>query len=153
MGIDPLTHQPLLNTNTSQNSSSSQSSDQSNYTHESRLELLVPLNTNIVDPASSQNSSSPPTDHQNCGAGTNVVDGLCDQLIDTSLISFLFEDDDETTTTGGVLVDKEAPWGLEFSDGTAQNVNSVDDEWLLDCQDFGVHDFEFDLFNDLESRC
>lgn len=154
MGIDPITHEPLHKEETNSPIDSS--------SH------LVPANNNIKahndqsklfennnDIASSENSSSPTdqnssSDDQSIvltsiGDESNLV--MCDQL-DDSLISYLFEDDQ---TPG--LVD--ATW--DFSAANVQDFNNVSswDEscaWLLDCQDFGVHDFGFDCFNEVDTN-
>ncbi|WOG81647.1 hypothetical protein DCAR_0100798 [Daucus carota subsp. sativus] len=143
MGIDPVTHEPLQKEET--NSQVENLSQQ--FQSPAETEHQVPPVQHTNDMASSETSCTP-TDQNSSGDESNSLSAICDQ-IDDSLISYLFEDD----TPG--LVD--APW--EFSAVAKENFNKVDmvlpswDEscpWLLDCQDFGIQDFGFDCFNDIE---
>nr|AAF22256.1 myb-related transcription factor [Spuriopimpinella brachycarpa] len=136
MGIDPVTHEPLHKEETNSQKEILLQPFQS----PAETENHVPPIPHTNDMASSENSCTP-TDQNSSGDESNSLSAICDQ-IDDSLISYLFEDD----TPG--LVD--APW---------ENFNKVDmvlpswDEsfpWLLDCQDFGIQDFGFDCFNDIE---
>lgn len=137
MGIDPVTHEPLHKEETYSPIDSSTQLDQSPAQTKNNESQLSENN----DLASSENSSSP-TEFLS-GDESNLPSSICDQL-DDSLISYLFEDENP-----GLVY---APW--EFS-AAAQNFNNVSswDEscaWLLDCQDFGIHDFGFDCYNEVE---
>lgn len=142
MGIDPVTHEPLQKEETN---SQVEILSQPFQSPAEEIQVTPVQNTNGM--ASSENSCTP-TDQNSSGDESNSLSAICDQ-IDDSLISYLFEDD----TPG--LVD--APW--EFPAIAKENFNKVDtvlpswDEscpWLLDCQDFGIQDFGFDCFNDVE---
>ncbi|KAK3041060.1 hypothetical protein RJ639_026857 [Escallonia herrerae] len=134
MGIDPVTHEPLNKESTMATETSSSNSHQSpepqNHDH-------LPLTESKDGPASSEENSCSPA--ENCSGDES-------RLLDDPLISYLLEDEPP-------LVD--SSWELNFP-GAGQNfdvgVPSWDETcaWLLDCQDFGVHDFGFDCFNDVE---
>ncbi|CAK9171154.1 unnamed protein product [Ilex paraguariensis] len=132
MGIDPITHEPLPKENKATETSHADNSPESENHH-----VQLP-ETNGT--ASSEENSSSPT--ENCSSDeSHLLDSIYD---DFPLVSCLLEDDQ------ALLVD--APWefppsGQNFDgDGMA----SWTENWLLDCQDFGIHDFGFDCFNDME---
>ncbi|KAK1384836.1 MYB transcriptional factor [Heracleum sosnowskyi] len=144
MGIDPVTHEPLRK---EEETNSQKEILSQPFESPAETENLVTPTHHTNDMASSENSCTP-TDQNSSGDESNSLSAICDQ-IDDSLISYLFEDD----TPG--LVD--APW--EFPAVAKENFNNVEtvlpswDEscpWLLDCQDFGIQDFGFDCFNDVE---
>lgn len=149
MGIDPVTHEPLhKEENHSQLETLSQPAEVENPTipiQETNGIAITEEQTNVM--ASSEYSCSPPADQNSSGDDSNSLGAICDQ-IDDSLISYLFEDE----TTPGLVG---ASWDLPTA---TENFNKVEvppswDEtcaWLLDCQDFGIQDFGFDYFNDVE---
>ncbi|XP_054810115.1 MYB-like transcription factor ODO1 [Prosopis cineraria] len=135
MGIDPVTHEPLNKEATSQdNSSPAEHLSQSDRDHH---QLIVHN--------SKENSISSPTENI-CGDEHLSQDiNRSDDLLSNDLRP------DETS-----LVD--ALWESISSD--AQNTNydlalsSCEDSssWLLDSQDFGVHDFSFNCINEIEPQ-
>lgn len=135
MGIDPVTHEPLhKETENSQSHAADNFPDQSEKIHQ------LEANGNINE----ENSSSSPTDHQNSSSDES---NLCDRNLyenDHPLISCLFRDEPPDQI--------QVPW--EFPPTHLENFNSFwGDEncsWLLDCQDLGIHDFDFDCLNDME---
>lgn len=149
MGIDPVTHEPLhKEENHSQLETLSQPAEVENPTipiQETNGIAITEQQTSVM--ASSEYSCSPPADQNSSGDDSNSLGAICDQ-IDDSLISYLFEDE----TTPGLVG---ASWDLPTA---TENFNKVEvppswDEtcaWLLDCQDFGIQDFGFDYFNDVE---
>ncbi|KAI3687586.1 hypothetical protein L1987_81286 [Smallanthus sonchifolius] len=145
-GIDPVTHEPLQNENrdTQTSSSPEENSSQSEINnHSSAVET-----TNATGSFEENSSSSP---HENCstlsGEPEKLFESLCE---DEKLLSYLLGDDEPP------LVDLTS-WELP---NNAQNFNSDHIDvfsswndcatWLLDCQDFGVHDFGLDCFNEVE---
>lgn len=134
MGIDPVTHEPLREETSAPEISSSQEDD----------------SPKLENPSHAQ---SPGTDHPmissddiSCSPTNNnfSLDTICDN---DQLIGYLLGD--ETPA----LVD--VPWDQTPID--QQNDNNVGipswDEsyaWLLECQDFGIQDFGFDCFNNVE---
>lgn len=88
-----------------------------------------PLHTETSEENSKTESSDDqnhvPLDHNSC----NLM------FENDPLITCLFRDD---------------PPQFDFP-SPQENLNNFWDEWLLmDCQDFGIHDFGFDCFNDME---
>ncbi|CAK9177730.1 unnamed protein product [Ilex paraguariensis] len=139
MGIDPVTHEPLHKENKATEKSHGDHLPESENHH-----VQLPETSGSGTAISEENSCSPP---ENCsGDESHLLDSICD---DFPLMSFLLEDQ-------GPIVD--APW--EFpSAGQKQTfddagMTSWDEDcgWLLNCQDFGVHDFGFDSFNDRETN-
>ncbi|CAI9093800.1 OLC1v1029379C1 [Oldenlandia corymbosa var. corymbosa] len=112
-----------------------------------------------------QNSSSScsPTENSSTDESSLLLDGVLDNVTDYDpLISYLLDDDvsispvindaaswsnfvnpaDQAPPPAQQFQDDHNSWGVPFLD--------EDFSWLLDCQDFGVHDYGFDCFNDME---
>lgn len=126
MGIDPVTHEPLNNVEKDQKNSQSEQTEEK---HPQPEAADAPF-------TSSKESSYSPAD-QNSSSDDN---NLCEN---DPLISCLFRDDP---------LQMDFPWEFPSSEeGLATfSASSWDPgcQWLLDCQDFGVHDFGFECFND-----
>ncbi|PIN12709.1 Transcription factor, Myb superfamily [Handroanthus impetiginosus] len=126
MGIDPVTHEPLH-----KETKKSESDTADNFpVHQQELPQA---NNTEVTPNPDENSSSP-SDHNSSSDESNLYEN-------DPLISCLFRDDDPSDQI-------QVPW-----DFPSENFDTFWDEncsWLLDCQDFGIHDFGFDSFNDVE---
>ena len=144
MGIDPVTHEPLQK----ETKVAETSPDAESEKHQ-KLELPEINSGNTISASASsedQNSCSP-TENSSSDE-SRLLDNILENVSDhyDPLISYLLEDE-------APVVD--APW--EFP-AAAQNFDNpagmplLDDNcsWLLDCQDFGVHDFGFDCFSDME---
>ncbi|KAK7330668.1 hypothetical protein VNO77_24866 [Canavalia gladiata] len=144
MGIDPVTHEPLNKQASSKDSSSSSAehlAEQGNNLDQVK-ETDGALN-------SEENSSSSQAENSS-GEESLLLDSICS---DDSLINSLWLD--ETPLV-------EALWDTNTTPKT-QNANNNNNDmallpswedncaWLLDCQDFGIHDFGFNSFNDIES--
>ncbi|KAJ0496910.1 putative transcription factor MYB-HB-like family [Helianthus annuus] len=137
-GIDPVTHEPLQKEqrDTETSSSPEENSSQSEINNHS-----PPVESTSATRSFEENSSSSP--HENCstlsGEPEKLFESLCE---DEKLLSYLLGDNEPP------LVDITS-WELP---NNAQNFTSWDDcaTWLLDCQDFGVHDFGLDCFNEVE---
>ncbi|RDX77036.1 Protein ODORANT1, partial [Mucuna pruriens] len=140
MGIDPVTHEPLNKQAASQDSSSSPAEH-------------LPQAGNKVDQVketdgvlnSEENSSSSQAENSS-GDDSLLLDTICS---DDSLINSLWLD--ETPLM-------EALWDttpkIENTNNNMGLLPSWEDNcaWLLDCQDFGIHDFGFNCFNEIESN-
>ncbi|KAL1355031.1 hypothetical protein HN51_007056 [Arachis hypogaea] len=129
MGIDPVTHEPLAKQQlVSSSSSSSESAEQLPEPQQQLKESVVNNNDNngVPVPINSQqensSSSSPPTENS-CSASGDGDESL--------ILNSLWLDDTP-------LID--ALW------------DTTPTSWLLDCQDFGIHDFGFNCFNETQSN-
>ncbi|KAJ1416037.1 SANT/Myb domain [Sesbania bispinosa] len=138
MGIDPVTHEPLNKQASSQDSSSpSEHLPQAGNSHEVKENDGVFFN-------SEENSSSSPAENSS-GEESLLLDSICS---DDSLMNNLWLD--------------ETPLMDAFWDSTPKVENTNNDlslpswedtcAWLLDCQDFGVHDFGLNCFNEIKSN-
>ncbi|XP_057511092.1 MYB-like transcription factor ODO1 [Actinidia eriantha] len=121
MGIDPVTHEPL--------------NKEAEETEASNVELPE-LNGSLPSSEDTENCSGDESTH---------LLSICDK-IDPSLMNCLWGDD-----ISNPLVDPS--WELPCA-GINHNLDGFpswneDCAWLLDCQDFGVHDFGMDCFNDV----
>ncbi|KAM7494128.1 hypothetical protein LguiB_028737 [Lonicera macranthoides] len=133
MGIDPVTHESLREETSAHEISSSQEDNSPKLENPSHAQ-----SPRTDHPISSDDISCSPTNNN------LSLDAICDN---DQLISYLLGD--ETPA----LVD--VPWDQTPID--QQNVNDIGipswDEscaWLLECQDFGIQDFGFDCFNNVE---
>ncbi|CAJ1943526.1 unnamed protein product [Sphenostylis stenocarpa] len=140
MGIDPVTHEPLNKQAASQDSSSSPSEHfpQSGNNLDQVKETDGVLN-------SEENSSSSQAENSS-GDDSLALDTICSEdfllntlwLDETPLMEALWD----TTTK------------LENTNNNMGLLPSWEDNcaWLLDCQDFGIHDFGFNCLNEIESN-
>ncbi|KAJ4955116.1 hypothetical protein NE237_011899 [Protea cynaroides] len=149
MGIDPVTHEPINKpsiTTTTTNCSSQQTP--STVDHQSEPENIrppsPPQKTDESLATSEENSSSSPPGTC-CGAESGSSDNNRDD--DDPLMNFLWENDTP-------FLD---PWWDFPAPPAGNTINNVDmppwEEnfaWLLDCQDFGVEEFGYGCFNDVD---
>nr|QOV09170.1 MYB protein [Forsythia suspensa] len=135
MGIDPVTHEPL------EKETEKSLSDEPDNLPDSDKNLVQSqeITNNGITSSSDENSTSP-TDH-NCSSDESNF------LENDPLIICLFEDDPPPVN--------DVPW--EFPSDDQNNLDnffipSWDENcsWLLDCQDFGIHDFGLDCSNNDE---
>lgn len=141
MGIDPITHEPL-NKQASSNDTSSPAENLSQPDNKHEVKETV-VN-------SEENSSSPPTENSS-GEESLLLDSLCS---DDSLMNSLWLD--ETPLVEALWEMDITPIAKTETEHTKTEMNSVptwEDNcaWLLDCQDFGIHDFGFNYFNEIET--
>ncbi|XP_022772808.1 protein ODORANT1-like [Durio zibethinus] len=132
MGIDPVTHEPLNKEVKAEESSSP--ADQSADNH---------ITENDGIPNSSEANSSTPIENCSSTRDSNLLNSICN---DESLLTSLWMDEPP-------LVD--ASWNSTTPGGETCNGTSLPSwedncAWLLDCQDFGIHDFGFECLNDIE---
>ncbi|XWS49800.1 hypothetical protein CRYUN_Cryun12cG0033800 [Craigia yunnanensis] len=132
MGIDPVTHEPLNREAKAEESCSHADHSADNHITE---------NDGIAN--SSEDNSSTPTENCSSTDDSNLLESICN---DESLLTSLWMD--ETP-----LVD--ASWNSTIPARETCNDTSLPSwedncTWLLDCQDFGIHDFGFDCLNDIE---
>ncbi|XP_015084519.1 protein ODORANT1 [Solanum pennellii] len=156
MGIDPVTHEPLKKEENPIDQIISESDQNKKNDHQ--LVVVVPESTSVTAAAtsselenSSTSSSSASSSENSCNESKLVLDTFNEN---DPLLNSLLESNDAPP-----LID--SSWELSvknFDNIINKNNNNVtsswDDEnfnWLLDCQDFGIHDFGFDnCFNDVE---
>ncbi|KAF2313130.1 hypothetical protein GH714_009409 [Hevea brasiliensis] len=148
MGIDPVTHEPFHKEAKTEESSSISQTDNllpesgNNNNNNSSMQE----NDGIAN--SEENSSSP---QENCCSDESILlNSICN---DETLLNSLWIDEPP-------LVD--ASWNNNNPPATENTNNgemgypypSWEDNctWLLDCQDFGVQDFGFDSFDNLEFK-
>ena len=123
MGIDPVTHEPLQKQLLSNEAPLSDSHESGNH--------CVAENDSIIN---SEAHSSSPT--ENCSSDDSLLlDKVCKN---EPLVNSLWLEE-------APLVD--ATW-----ENPAGSLPSMEENcaWLLDCQDFGIHDFGLDCFSDIE---
>ncbi|KAF5774909.1 putative transcription factor MYB-HB-like family [Helianthus annuus] len=144
MGIDPVTHEPL------------QKETEVDFTSSSSTPKLVPHEYSSPSPSATtiqgyeENSTSTLSENSIIGIQDQGTEALFERLSeDEKLLSYLLGEDEPP------LVDT-STWELPNNGPTINDCPdafaSWDDcaTWLLDCQDFGVHDFGLDVFNDVE---
>lgn len=154
MGIDPVTHEPLNKEGDPTNRIIPESDQNKNNGHQQVV--VVPESTSIAAAAtsselenSSTSSSSTSSSENSCNESKLVLDTFKEN---DPLLSCLLEANDAP------LIDLSWELPVKKFDNINNNNNNMtsswDDEsfnWLLDCQDFGIHDFGFDnCFNDVE---
>lgn len=155
MGIDPVTHEPLKKEENPIHQIISESDQNKNNDHQ--LVVVVPESTSVTAAAtsselenSSTSSSSASSSENSCNESKLVLDTFNEN---DPLLNSLLESNDAPP-----LIDSSWELSVKSFDNIIINNNNVtsswDDEnfnWLLDCQDFGIHDFGFDnCFNDVE---
>ncbi|XP_014520093.1 transcription repressor MYB6 [Vigna radiata var. radiata] len=135
MGIDPVTHETLNKEATSQNSSSPAE-------HLSQVDNINihQVKENGVAINSEENSTSSPAENSS-GEESLLMDSICS---DVSLMNSMWLDEtplmDTLWDTTPKLENEKLPmWEDNCS-------------WLLDCQDFGIHDFDFNCSSEIESN-
>ncbi|KAL6550207.1 hypothetical protein OROMI_020695 [Orobanche minor] len=144
MGIDPVTHQPLLKEThgTDHQNSQSQAAEDSLESGKDN-DQAVHLPPTINNTAHG-NSCSPTDQNSSSSDESNLPD--INLYENDPLISCLFEDD---------LPQVDFPWefqsaGDRFNGFCATSWEEESCNWLLDCQDFGIHDFGYECLNDME---
>ncbi|KAL3498691.1 hypothetical protein ACH5RR_041423 [Cinchona calisaya] len=148
MGIDPVTHEPLQKET---NKSNETLPDVEIFPAESqKLEPEPNVSTASATTASSedQNSSSSPTENSSTDE-SRLLDNILDNVSDYDpLMSYLLED--EAPPIADVPLD--FPAAAQNFDNSVQGMPFLDEycSWLMDCQDFGIHDFGFDCFSDID---
>ncbi|XP_034704728.1 protein ODORANT1 [Vitis riparia] len=137
MGIDPVTHEPFHKQAAAKETSPRADHLPENDTHN----LQLPDPDGIIN-SDQDNSSSSPPENSSSTDESRLLDSVCN---DDSLMNCLWGDEMP-------LVD--ASWKFPSAGENFNNMGlpSWDDScaWLLDCQDFGIHDFGIDCFNDIE---
>ncbi|XP_061357839.1 MYB-like transcription factor ODO1 [Gastrolobium bilobum] len=137
MGIDPVTHEPL-----NKQVSSMDSSSPAEHLPQAGNDHQIKENDGVLN--SEENSSSSPAEISSREESL-LLDSICS---DESLINSLWLD--------------ETPLFDALWDSTPKADNTNNDmgfpswedngAWLLDCQDFGIHDFGFNCFSEIDSN-
>ncbi|KAJ8555650.1 hypothetical protein K7X08_013146 [Anisodus acutangulus] len=155
MGIDPVTHEPLIKEENSLDQPIPESDQNKNNGHQQVV--VVPESTSVTAVATSSeldnsSTSSSSSSSENSSCITDESKLILDTLNENDpVLSYLLEANDTPP-----LIDSSWELPVKGFDNINNNNNmtSWDDEsfnWLLDCQDFGIHDFGFDnCFNDVE---
>ncbi|XP_022156451.1 protein ODORANT1-like isoform X2 [Momordica charantia] len=129
MGIDPVTHEPIKK-QPEETTDQSPKANTNNAKKENSGE-----NDSVLE-----NSSSSPATENSSSAATD----------DSLLLENLYN------TSSNFWIEEEALWNNHNPPAANGANNFVWEEnncsWLLDCEDFGIHDFGFDFFNDFESN-
>lgn len=132
MGVDPVTHEPLHKQLLSEEAEAP-SSDAS-HSQESGNRCAAE-NDSIINSEANSSSSRPP---ENCSSDDSLLlDNICKN---ESLGKSMWIDE-------AALVDES--WENICHVGLP-SVEENSCAWLLDCQDFGIHDFGLDCFSDIE---
>ncbi|CAH1453731.1 unnamed protein product [Lactuca virosa] len=149
MGIDPVTHEPLQKENEPIKTSSSSTEKRLLESKDHHSSPLGSANSTHV--SSEENSSSTSSENSltiNDHETETLFESLCeDQMLLSHLLS---ENEPSFMDTSAWELPNNGP---SFNNNDHANAfTSWDDcaTWLLDCQDFGVHDFGLDSFNDVE---
>ncbi|KAF5460810.1 hypothetical protein F2P56_020651 [Juglans regia] len=139
MGLDPVTHEPLHD----KQPFSEETASTASHSQESAGNHCVPENEYSI--INSENNSSSPT--ENCSSDVHeslLLDNICNN--NESLGNSLWID--EVPLVDGASWENQQPTGEDIC---SHNLGfpSLEDNcsWLLDCQDFGIHDFGFDSFS------
>ncbi|KAK7265519.1 hypothetical protein RJT34_33139 [Clitoria ternatea] len=142
MGIDPVTHEPLNKQATSQNSSTSPAEHLpqagNNNNNINNLDEAKETNHEILN--SEENSSSSLAENSS-GEDSLLLDSICS---DDSLYDSLWLD--ETPLVEALWDTTPKPQNNDMNFPPSWEDNCA---WLLECQDFGIHDFGF---NDIKSN-
>ncbi|KAG2681450.1 hypothetical protein I3843_11G145400 [Carya illinoinensis] len=139
MGIDPVTHEPLHE----KQPCSEETSSNAIHLQESSGNQSVQENDSIIN--SDDNSSSSPT--ENCSSDESLLlDNICNN---ESLVNSLWIDE-APLVDAGTATWENPPIGENMICNMGLPSLEENCAWLLDCQDFGIHDFGFDCFNDID---
>ncbi|KAB2622513.1 protein ODORANT1 [Pyrus ussuriensis x Pyrus communis] len=166
MGIDPVTHEPLhkeeelpssiKETNSSSSSSHDHDDHNNNLPADQSTNDLHNSQENdqsVVNSSGSEEINSS-TENSSTGAESVLLNNICndDSLMnslwmdETPLIDALWNDNNQVELDqGGIDYNIIENNGMGFQSNWEDNC-----AWLLDCQDFGIHDFGMDCFNDVE---
>lgn len=142
MGIDPVTHEPLQKDTNDEKSENSKSQGADNFQKDLEMQLQETNGS-----TSSEQQSSSPTDQNSSSGESNL------SLYENDpLISCLFGEDypDQVldipnweTTTPSVVDDLNNFCASSWDENCS---------WLMDCQDFGIHDFGLDCFTEVDIK-
>ncbi|KAI7734593.1 hypothetical protein M8C21_010810 [Ambrosia artemisiifolia] len=144
-GIDPVTHEPLQKEQRDTETSSSPEENSSQFEINNHS---PPLESTNATRSFKDNSSSSP--HENCsslsGESEKLFQSFCE---DEKLLNYLLGDNEPPLVD---ITSWESPNNAQNFNDDIDVFTSWDEcaTWLLDCQDFGVHDFGLDCFNEVE---
>ncbi|KAL9249367.1 MYB-like transcription factor ODO1-like protein [Drosera capensis] len=155
MGIDPVTHEPLIKEQRSpdkENSRNQFSSSTTNVDISSSTGLEASAESNKEEsetmtktlqetytnsPQLLENSSSTTNDHDL--DDLSLIESICN---DDELMKCLWGDDDDLD---------DSTWKLPLGDDNSGTMIELppceENSWLLNCPDFGIHDFGFDCLD------
>nr|URY18924.1 MYB protein [Zanthoxylum bungeanum] len=142
MGIDPVTHEPL------------HKEPKADQDHHLPAESGNQQTVESTDGRSSNSSSSSPTENSSSSTDDSLLlENICSY---ESLLNSLWIDDEPPLFDAPYWNINPAPAGKNIMNETSLPTNwdhhQDNSSWLLDCQDFGIHDFGIDCFSDIESH-
>ncbi|WCJ26012.1 MYB-like transcription factor ODO1 [Euphorbia peplus] len=159
MGIDPVTHEPFQKESKMDETSSSHTDNSPEESINNNNNINVEGNkvVNNCESNSNSNSSSSTQDQNSYDEDQSVIllDNICN---DETLLNCLWMDDQPplvdalSFNNNNISAANPDPTAMEnIINGCPYDPSWEENcSWLLDCQDFGVHDFGFDCFDDLE---
>lgn len=150
MGIDPVTHEPLSKQETPNNEEEPQSCLNDHLQDSDNNHSQLPETDGGTKSEYSSSSSSSMAENCLIDHESQLLESISN---DDSLLNCLWGDEPS-------LVDA-SPWKFPtashdeslMTNNINNGVPSWEDDncaWLLDCQDFGVHDYGFECFNDVD---
>ncbi|KAL6182008.1 hypothetical protein ACLB2K_043431 [Fragaria x ananassa] len=149
MGIDPVTHELL---HKDQDDLANKETTISSHTDPANSNLPQSTAENSSSNSSpAENSSSISSPNENPSTGddqSTLIDSICN--IDESLMNSFWVD--ETPLIDALWNNDQVADGGNYIENGMGMVSNWEENcsWLLDCQDFGVHDFGMDCFIDTE---
>lgn len=151
MGIDPVTHEPLHKDKDQDDLANKETtiSSHSDQPNSNLPQSTTENSSSNSSPAENSSSSSSPNENSSGDDQSTFIESICN--VDESLMNSLWVDEtpliDALWNNDQVLPDG----GNYIENGMGMQSNWEDNcSWLLDCQDFGVHDFGMDCFIDTE---
>lgn len=151
MGIDPVTHEPLHKDQDDLANKETTISSHSDQPNSNLPQSTTENSSSNSSPAENSSSSSSPNENSSGDDQSTFIESICN--VDESLMNSLWVDEtpliDALWNNDQVLPDG----GNYIENGMVMQSNWEDNcSWLLDCQDFGVHDFGMDCFIDTELK-
>lgn len=149
MGIDPVTHEPLHKDQDDLANKETTISSHSDQPNSNLPQSTTENSSSNSSPTENSSSSSSRNENSSGDDQSTFIESICN--VDESLMNSLWVDEtpliDALWNNDQVLPDG----GNYIENGMVMQSNWEDNcSWLLDCQDFGVHDFGMDCFIDTE---
>lgn len=138
-GIDPVTHEPLHKEARPEESSSSHA----DILPESSNNNVMQENDGIV--INSDDNPRSPTENSSSPEDSILLDSICN---DEMLLNSLWVDEPPLVDASWNNIIPPAP--ANTNDDTGYPSWEENYTWLSDCQDFGVHDFGLECFDNME---
>lgn len=140
MGIDPVTHEPLTKDTTDPASEKGNGQQQVQVVPQGTPPTAASLTSEDLSSSCSTSENSSIT--STIDESQQVLDTMSDS---DPLLGSLLENDAPLVDLTWDLSDDQ----MIFDDLTIPKLDE-NFAWLMDCQDFGIHDFGFECFNNLD---